>query len=88
MLPVVLDFSLIVLAAALLLAFLRLARGPDTADRVIALDLMATVAVCFAAVYAIDFEAAYLLDIGVVVAIIAFVGTVAFARIVGQGERR
>jgi multicomponent Na+:H+ antiporter subunit F len=88
MLPLVLDFALIILATALLLALVRLARGPATADRVVALDLMATIAVGFAAVYAIAWDAAYLLDIGVVVAIIAFVGTVAFARIVARGESR
>ncbi len=77
------------LTAALLCAFVRLARGPSLPDRVVALDLLAVVAVGMITVYAIDLGQRVFLDAAIVVALIAFLGTVAFARYVerrGQDE--
>ena len=74
------------LSIAMFLAFIRLARGPSMPDRVVALDLMATLAVGYMAVYAIDTGQAMFLDVAVVLALIAFLGTVAFARFIEKGE--
>jgi multicomponent Na+:H+ antiporter subunit F len=81
------PFTIVIamLTAALILAFLRLVRGPSLPDRVVALDLIAVIAVGMIAVYAIDLGQKVFLDVGVVVALIAFLGTVAFAQYV---ERR
>jgi multicomponent Na+:H+ antiporter subunit F len=70
---------------ALFLAFIRLVRGPSLPDRVVALDLIGTVAVGVIAAYDIATEQPVLLDAATVVALVAFLGTVAFARYV---ERR
>jgi multicomponent Na+:H+ antiporter subunit F len=88
MVAIAADISLVILALSLVLAFVRLLRGPDMADRVVALDLMSTIGVCIAAVYAIRHEATVLLDIAIVLALIAFIGTVAFARYLERGETR
>lgn len=81
--PLTIVFAM--LTAALALAFLRLVRGPSLPDRVVALDLIAVIAVGMIVVYAIDLNQQAFLDAGVVVALIAFLGTVAFAQYV---ERR
>ncbi|MGD9891662.1 MAG: monovalent cation/H+ antiporter complex subunit F [Dehalococcoidia bacterium] len=73
------------LTIALLLAFARLARGPSLPDRVVALDLITVITVGFIAAYAIDVEQRVFLDAAIVVALIAFLGTVAFARYVERG---
>ncbi len=73
------------LSAALFLAFVRLARGPSLPDRVVALDLMSVITVGLIAAYAIDVDQRVFLDAALVVALIAFLGTVAFAQYV---ERR
>ncbi len=75
------------LTAALFLAFIRLARGPSLPDRVVALDLITVITVGFIAAYAIDVGQRVFLDAAIVVALIAFLGTVAFARYVERGER-
>lgn len=80
----ILAFGL--LTAAFFLAFIRLVRGPSLPDRVVALDLMATLAVGYMAVYAVDTGQAMFLDVAVVLALIAFLGTVAFARFIEKGE--
>ena len=82
------DFSTVVvialamLSVAMLLAFVRLARGPSLPDRVIALDLISILAAAIAATYAIAARQAVFLDVAIVLALISFLGTVAFARFV------
>jgi multicomponent Na+:H+ antiporter subunit F len=75
------------LSVALVLAFVRLARGPSLPDRVVALDLITVITVGFICVYAIDVGQRVFLDAAIVVALIAFLGTVAFAQYVERGAR-
>lgn len=73
------TFILPVLGCGIVLAFLRLAIGPDLPDRVVALDLIATLIICITAAYAIAMDRPAYLDAAVVLALIVFLGTVAFA---------
>lgn len=75
-----LDIVLIVLTVALVLAFIRLVRGPSLPDRVVALDLIAIIVVGIIATEAIHLNQPVFLDAAIAVALIAFLGTVAFAR--------
>ena len=70
---------------AMFLAFIRLVLGPSLPDRVVALDLIAVLAVGLIAVYDIHSDQPVLLDAATVLALVAFLGTVAFAHYV---ERR
>jgi multicomponent Na+:H+ antiporter subunit F len=74
-----LFLALPLLAITVLLAFARLVRGPNLADRVVALDLIATLAIGIIAVYAIAVKQSVLLDVALVLALVSFLGTVAFA---------
>jgi multicomponent Na+:H+ antiporter subunit F len=74
------SFIFGVLVLAMFLAFIRLVRGPSLPDRVVALDL---ITVQIAAMLAVDTVAtgqSVFLDAAIVLALIAFLGTVAFAR--------
>jgi multicomponent Na+:H+ antiporter subunit F len=73
------------LTIAVILAFVRLVRGPTLPDRVVALDLIATLMIGIIAVYAIATDEPVLLDLAIVLALISFLGTVAFAHYI---ERR
>lgn len=77
--PVIALFTMHVFGAAMLLSMVRLMRGPSLADRVVALDLIAALAVGLIAVYSILTNQPMLLRAGIVVALVVFVGTVAFA---------
>jgi multicomponent Na+:H+ antiporter subunit F len=79
-LAVVEPVVFVMIGVALLLAFVRLARGPSLSDRVIALDLIAVLAVGLIAMVAFEAEQAVFLDAAIVLALVAFLGTVAFAR--------
>lgn len=79
-----LEIVLGLLALAALLGFVRLLRGPSLPDRVVAFDLLATVAVGISAVYSMAHDQPVFLDVAVVIALISFVGTVAFARYIEE----
>lgn len=74
------------LSAAMLLAFVRLVEGPSLPARVVALDLMASIAVGFIATYAVATDQPLFFDVAIVLALIAFLGTVAFAHFIEKGE--
>ena len=72
--------ALTMLAVAAGLTFIRLAKGPSLPDRVIAIDLIGVILVCLLVLMAgLTAEQAFL-DVAMVVALISFVGTVAYAR--------
>ena len=77
-----------VLSVAMLFAFLRLVRGPSLPDRVVALDLMATLVIGIVAAYSVATGQSAYLDVAIILALIAFLGTVAFAYYIQRGESR
>jgi multicomponent Na+:H+ antiporter subunit F len=79
------GIALTMLAAAALLTFVRLLRGPSLPDRVVAIDLIGVLCVGIIVVSAAVSGVAALLDVAIVIALISFVGTVAYARYV-EGE--
>ncbi len=80
------NLVLAILTAALFLALARLVRGPSLPSRVVALDLMGSLAVGFIAAYAVVTRQPIFLDVAVVLALIGFLGTVAFAYFIEKGE--
>jgi multicomponent Na+:H+ antiporter subunit F len=72
-------FILPVLTVAVALAFVRLVRGPSLPDRIVALDLIGVLSIGVIAVYAIASGETVYLDVAAVVALISFLGTIAFA---------
>ncbi|MBN3492469.1 cation:proton antiporter [Vibrio neptunius] len=67
---------------SIVMAFIRLILGPTLADRVIALDLIAFITVGFIAVYTLDSGQSSLLDVAITLGLVAFLGTIAFARLI------
>jgi len=76
----VLALTMTMLAAAALLTFVRLVRGPTLPDRVIAIDLIGVLIVCLLVAAAAATAEPAFLDVAIVIALISFVGTVAYAR--------
>jgi multicomponent Na+:H+ antiporter subunit F len=68
-----------ILTISIVLVFIRLYKGPEVADRVIALDLIITIGIGLITAYSIRSGQAVLLDVAMILALIAFLGTVAFA---------
>jgi multicomponent Na+:H+ antiporter subunit F len=72
--------SLALLIVSIALTFIRLVRGPQAADRVVSLDLIAIMIVAFLGAYAVHEQDTSFLDVAIAYALIAFLGTVALAR--------
>jgi multicomponent Na+:H+ antiporter subunit F len=76
------------LGLAMACAMVRLLRGPSLPDRIVALDLLTTIGVAMCGVYAVANDRMVFLDVAVVMALITFLGTIAFARYLEEtGER-
>ena len=73
------------LVLAIFLAFVRLLLGPNLADRVVVLDLLASLSQGAIAVYAIVTGEPALLDVAIAIALLSFLSTIAFARYIEQG---
>lgn len=68
-----------VLSIAMVMLFVRFLIGPSIADRVIALDLLITTGIGIISIYSIITNQPTYLDIAMILALIAFLGTVAFS---------
>ncbi len=74
--------------AGMLLVLWRLAKGPTAADRVIALDLLSVLVVGFlVSVSVLTSETSYL-DVAIAYACIAFLGTIALARLILRAAQK
>lgn len=74
-----LYFVLPVLGISLLLVFIRFFIGPGIVDRVVALDLLITIGIGVITIYSIRTDQPTFLDVAMILALIAFLGTVAFS---------
>lgn len=68
-----------ILSCSLLIVLVRLVRGPSLADRVIALDLLTTLGIGIVSAYAIATNQPVFIDVAIIIALVSFIGTVAFA---------
>ena len=75
----IVNISAIMVIIAFSLAFFRLLRGPTLTDRVLAIDLMASMAVSWICLYAIAMDNFVFMDAAIVLALILFLSTIAFA---------
>ena len=66
------------LSVALVIVFIRFLKGPTIVDRVVALDLVVTIGIGIISIYSIVNNRPNFLDIALILALIAFLGTVAF----------
>jgi multicomponent Na+:H+ antiporter subunit F len=86
MLDLATQFSLVTLGLALLVSVVRLVRGPTLPDRVVAMDLLGVLVVGLIVVVAASTDVTATLDAAIVIALIGFVGTVAYATYVERGR--
>lgn len=81
------DIAALFIIAALILATYRLIKGPTLPDRVVALDLLTMLLVAFLTLFALASGVNAYLDAAVVLALVAFLATVAFARFIDRSPQ-
>lgn len=88
----ILDYAVlagfVILGLALLLAMVRLLRGPSLPDRVVALELIASITVGVIGLYAIRSSKDAYIDVTMVLALTAFLTAIGFARYLERGGQR
>jgi multicomponent Na+:H+ antiporter subunit F len=72
------------LLVALVLSFLRLLRGPAVNDRIVAMDLIASIIMGFILLYSVLIRRAIYFDLAIVISLISFIGTVAISTYLKQ----
>ncbi|MGO1792007.1 MAG: monovalent cation/H+ antiporter complex subunit F [Oceanisphaera sp.] len=88
MLEITIKLSFIFLSFGLVLATIRLLRGPTLPDRVVALEVIASITVGFIVLYSISYEVPQLIDVALVLALTSFMTAVGFARYLERGGQR
>jgi multicomponent Na+:H+ antiporter subunit F len=71
----------------MILAFVRLRKGPHLADRVLALDLMTTIVMSLFGVFAVYSRQVVFVDVTLVLALVSFVSVVIYAKLVEKDAK-
>lgn len=77
-----LAMSLVLLCIAVLISVVRLLKGPSLPDRVMVLDAISMMALCIIGVLVVQDNAPRYLDIAIALALISFLGVIAFAQFI------
>jgi multicomponent K+:H+ antiporter subunit F len=80
------DIASVAVAIAMVLCAYRLWLGPETTDRILALDTLYMTVVALVVLLGLKWQTALLFEIALLVALLGFVGTVALARYITRGD--
>jgi multicomponent K+:H+ antiporter subunit F len=86
MLPWAISFALTAIALAMVLAAIRLLRGPAAEDRVLALDALYINSMIMVLTLGIQLGSRFFFDIALLIALFGFVGSAAMAKFLLRGE--
>lgn len=86
MLDAISQITLVTLGVALLFAFVRIVTGPTLPDRIVAMDLFGVLVVGLIVVLAGSSGVRATLDAAIVIALVGFLSTVAYATYVERGD--
>jgi multicomponent Na+:H+ antiporter subunit F len=79
-LPIIILWGVLpLLTITIVMVFVYLMRSNSLPDKIVAMDLLAAIGMCISAVYAIATEQKVFLDVTTILALISFLGTIAFA---------
>jgi multicomponent Na+:H+ antiporter subunit F len=81
----ILTLALIILSAAILIAFIRLLMGPSGFDRLLAADTLTIITTGLIVLLAYYFSRPVYMDVSLVYALLGFVGVVTVARFLAGG---
>ncbi|AYC29953.1 Na(+)/H(+) antiporter subunit F1 [Paenisporosarcina cavernae] len=77
--------SLVIISLAIAAFIYRVIVGPTIPDRVVALDTIGVALICMIGLISILADTSFYLDIILLLAILAFIGTVAFSKFLEKG---
>ena len=80
------DLGILAFALAMLMNLLRLLRGPDAGDRVLALDTMYVNAMALLILFGMKLGTAMYFEAALVIAMLGFVSTVVLAKFIARRD--
>jgi len=86
MLDTVLPIAFALVSLALLLSFMRLIKGPDLPDRILALDTLYINAIALLILLGVYFESALYFEAALLIAVMGFVGTIGLSKYLLRGD--
>ena len=85
MIEVVCSIVVLMLILAFAASLVRVVIGPSLPDRVIALDMAATIVVALILTHCVQTGSAYYIPAAISIALLSFIGTVALALYISKG---
>ncbi len=85
MIKVMMSTSLVLFAIAIAVSLYRIIRGPSLPDRVLAMDLVGVNLVSGIAIFSILLNTKAFFDVILLIGILAFISTIAFAKFIERG---
>ncbi len=86
MLEMALPFAFGFVALAILLSFLRLLKGPDLSDRILALDTLYINAIALVVLLGLHLGSALYFEAALLIAVMGFVGTISLSKYLLRGD--
>ena len=86
MLTVAIEIAFVLIGAAQVLNLYRLVRGPDTTDRILALDTVGINAIALIVLFGIHTATTAYFEVALLLALLGFVGTVALCKFLLRGD--
>jgi multicomponent K+:H+ antiporter subunit F len=86
MLSLALTVAFAAVGVSVLLTLLRLVKGPDTTDRILALDTLTINAIAFILLLGIRFGTTVYFEAALILAMMGFVGTIALCKFLLGGD--
>jgi len=86
MIGLAVDLAILLIGLAMALAFWRLLKGPDVVDRVIAIDTLYVNACALLLAYGIRGATSLHFEAALVIAMLGFLSTAAFAKFLLRGD--
>ncbi|MEG0380943.1 MAG: Na(+)/H(+) antiporter subunit F1 [Kurthia sp.] len=77
---------IICISLSLIALVYRLVKGPSAPDRVIALDSIGVSVIALVGLFSIYVQTSFYIDIALLLAILSFIGTIAFSKFIEKGE--
>lgn len=85
---IVFSAALCVLAAYMFVCLFRAVKGPSTADRIIAVNMIGTIVIMMIVILSMMMNAGFLIDIALIYALLSFLAVVLLARLFIANNRR
>ncbi|MDM5230054.1 Na(+)/H(+) antiporter subunit F1 [Lysinibacillus pakistanensis] len=78
--------AIVVICLSMIAVVYRMVKGPSASDRVVALDSLGVSLISLIGLFSILVETSFFLEIILLLAILSFIGTVAFSKFIEKGD--